>query len=163
MDTGYYKFYKNRWVVLSYNLGFVACFFFLLDAILNRIVIMGNTFLALCSILGIVFCMIKGFIIPLFKKELYIEMTPDYVQIGKREKLLWTDIERIEKKKRRGIGYVYNLWLKEISKHNLNKFQKLNPKLQFSPFNFEAIWMRWEDVKKLEEILKEKVPNNNLD
>ena len=158
MDTGYYKFYRGKWIAV---ICLIVCAILLWTSFLyQRTVIIP----VLC--LGFACFLIKEHIIPVLKSVPYIEMTPLYVQINGGEKLLWSDIDRVEKKYvktgRRGSGggyYRYRLYPKDIKRYNLSWFHKFG----VAPFTFIEAFLQGDDLNKVIEILKEKVPNNNLD
>ena len=148
MDTEYHKFYRPKWIATIFSLvcAFVLFYAFNLSVPFNILLLI------------VVFFIIKNHVIPILKNDPYIEITPLYIRIASHEKLLWSDIDRVERQRLRKGGYVYRFCPKDVSKYNLNWFQRL----WATPFVFVEAFLQAEDLKKLIEVLKEKVPNNNL-
>ncbi|MBR6412432.1 MAG: hypothetical protein IKS41_04655 [Alphaproteobacteria bacterium] len=159
MDTGYYKFYRSKKRAL---LGFLPVVAFGIMTVINPDVWISGFF----ALILFLFWMVKMFI-PLIKHQPYIEITPSYIKVNDWDRLLWAEIDRVEKVIRNVNGrtlIVYNFWPKDISKYHLTLIQKGNMKMKFSPFSLMLPGpLQEDDCVKLVEILKEKVPNNNLD
>ena len=159
MDTGYYKFYRSKFKVL---LSFLPVVFLLVIAVIDPSMwIMG-----IFSLIFFVFLFFKV-VIPMLMHRPFIEMTPSYIKVDGWDRLLWIDVERVEKtiKNERGRTLViYNFWIKDVSKYQLTATQKMNEKMKFSPFALMLPGpLKNEDCVKLIEVLKAYVPNNNLD
>ena len=76
------------------------------------------------------------------------------------EKLYWKDIEKIELVYRPQT--MYNFWPKDIKKYRLTLWQKIAQKMHYAPFYVSPIPFSEQDWIKFSEILKERVPNNNI-
>ena len=121
MDTGYYKFYENKFKIFLLFLGsiaFVALCFWMRNSddadMVER----------LAGGIGIIFFGL-GVIIFLFKllaNKVYLEITPTYIKIGNSEKLLWTDITCAKEFCMNIKGSQQHWWgfeVKDIEKYNL--------------------------------------------
>ena len=160
MDTGYYKFYEKKFKIL---LLLFACVVF---CVTGYFMIKGtDPFYKLVGYAGIIFfglCFIKGSL-KLFRGKAYIEITPTYIQIDNFEKLPWTDIVGVREFSMHGTKSCWLLDIKDVSKYKLTFLQKINSAAGFSPFYITLPAISDKDKKELKRILKERIPQNNLD
>ena len=160
MDTGYYKFYEKKFKILLWLLWCVAvcvagCFMIKDTDSFNRL--MGWVFIILFGLCFIKMCL------KLFSGKAYIEITPTYIQIDNFEKLPWTDIVGVQVFSMHGKKSYWLLDIKDVSKYKLTFSQKINSAVGFSPFYIMLPAISDKDKKELKCILKERIPQNNLD
>ena len=165
MDTGYYKFYEKKFKILLLLLSCVVfCvgdYFMIKDT---------DSFYRLVRWVAIIFfglCFIK-WCLKLFSGKAYIEITPTYIQIDNFEKIPWTDIVgvRVFSVQVFGMYGTKSGWLldvKDVSKYKLTFLQKINSAAVFSPFYIAFSAISDKDKEELKRILKERIPQNNLD
>lgn len=154
METNSCNFYANKGKLLQsifILVGFCIAFLFLIATsdLLDRII--GCIFLIFDAVL------IKILLRSLIK--VYIEITPTYIKIDNFEKLLWTDITA----GKIGSMQSYYLYVKDVSKYKLTFWQKINSVMGAAPFLIALARLSEEDQKKLICILKERIPQNDLD
>ncbi len=160
MDTGYYKFYEKKFKILLLLLCCVAfcvagCFM-IKDT---------DSFYRLVGWVAIIFfglCFIK-LCLKLFSGKAYIEITPTYIQIDNFEKLPWTDIVGVRVFSMDGTKSCWLLDIKDVSKYKLTFLQKINSAAGFTPFYITLSAISDKDKEELKRILKERIPQNNLD
>ena len=151
MDTGYYKFYRDKKLLLVASLPLLGCC--VAEIYSNTSDVWGFCLFSLFFF----FFIFWGW----FRKP-YIETTSSYIQINYCVKLKWSDVERVTKTTGRG-GAIYHLWPKDISKYHLTMFQKIMMKNNYSPFYIQPVMLQERELRKLQKILRERVPNNNLE
>lgn len=159
MGMGYYKFYRNK---LKGFFSTILLVLIVFSSIVRHSNLDEKYVLFGCILCGIIF-FLRFFIKP------YIEITPNYIKISNFEKLYWKDIEKIEQTDKFKYGKTvgntitsYNIWPKDSKKYKLRLIQKINMELGYSPFNIGINPLSVEDQKILLKILKERVPNNNI-
>ena len=152
-----YKFYRGKWIAV---ICLIIC-----------AILFGTSFLYWWSViipvlsLGFAAFLLKEHVIPVLKNVPYVEITPLYIQINGGEKLLWSDIDRVEKmyvKTARGSGrgyYRYRLYPRDMTRYKSDLLHKFGA----APFTFINAFLQEDELDKVVEILKERVPNNNLD
>ena len=164
MDTGYYKFYEKKIKILLFLLicvGFCVGGYFMVKNTDSFYRLVGYV----CIIISVL-CFIKWGL-SLFRGRAYIEITPTYIQIDNFEKLLWTDIVGVRSLHvKNGTTDAKPCWLidvKDVSKYKLTFLQKANLAVYSSPFWITLVALSKKDREEIKRILKERIPQNDLD
>ena len=155
MDTGHEK--KSK--ILLLLLGcFVFCIggYFMIKEPDSFYRLIGYATMIFCSLGSIKLCFM------LFSGKAYIEITPTYIQIDNFEKLLWTDIIGVRNFNMNGTTLGWIIDVTDTSKYKLTFSQKANLVVDSSPFYIALQTLSEKDREIIKRILKERIPQNDL-
>ena len=132
----------------------------------------------LLAFLGSIMCILYSirFCFDIFRKKAFIEISPTYIIINYSEKLQWEDIVSIKTiyiikntfftraiRFLTGCQYSWSLEVKDLSKYHLTYSQKNMLKSGLSPFMIAPSYLSKHDHEQLKNILKQRIPQNDLD
>ena len=165
MNTVNYKFYRSKAETIKLLMPIVMASLFLVIPLMP--ILVSETSMAVDKVVMPVLAVLYLLLFLILSKQVVVEITPGYIKIGTFEKLYWTDIDRIECVKENINGrefIVCNLWPKNMEKYHVELTPKVNINRNGSPFFItnNGWTLSSQDWNKLMMILKERMPNNNI-